>query len=218
MVQVSEERQRISTLQTRIASAERKVQRIAARPNLSTALFASSRDPPTLSKPAPFRSLQEGKVFSDEPMDMQPLSHAAPGADPSMLRDDDGEEPMMLADDEEAFNPRNRQKHRSLFLRTRLADDRTLAPGEDAPPGLGLFPGRRALRSATSVLLFNSKENPYKHYPSKAGRSSNLDEDQEDDGQGRKAGRKSGALGARPATIDQRAGRDISDLDYSFRP
>lgn len=151
-------------------------------------------------------------------MDMPPITHAAPGADPASLREDDGEEPMMLGEDEESFNPKARRQLRDLFRRTRLVDDRTDPPGEDAPSGLGLFPARSALRSGASVLLFNSKQNPYKHYPSKAGRGSNLDGDQDDAGQGRRAAKQGGVLGARPATIDQRAGRDVSDLDYSFRP
>ena len=160
---VTTQRQSIAAINTRITAASNKVNTLAANPSRVTTLLSAAK------YPAP-RQLADYKRVNEL---SQVSSVVGSHVDERTRRDD-------WTDDERYFQqqqPRHLIKRHSRFIPTPPTDTsalftalskarltRTEHVTDEAAEGLGRLPAY--LPSISSVLLFNSDENPYKQYSS----------------------------------------------------
>ena len=224
MMQVALEHNRLTQLNTRIATAKQKVEQLATRRTDVTYLKAAPKYPIPKEIPG-YRSLFEGMPYTPEPFDLPPLSSSAPdggagkeGEEKDETQDDEEVHPTLRVGDERglnAYHPQSQRELAYLYAQVRLRETPEERRAEvTVPKGLGSLPP--TLRSVAGMLLLNSSENPYHQYP---GAFDNLTSSK-DGGRNGASGRDGAAeLDEAPETL--REGGDmpaVSGLEYTFRP
>ena len=215
---------RIEGLNARIAASREKVQQIAQNTSRATTVFASARYPvPSRSPLNAFPSESENRLA--------PAIHGARTQQEAQLRERLGGSPdeaaLTLAQHRDVFPaeplPRNTtwlQELAPMYLGLRSGVARDLAP----PAGHGLGPIPEDLSSISTLLLFNSHENPWIKY---SAAIDNLDcladaahrtrpEDGDDGEETRAAGM---SLAAAPTTLAEHATLPtVTTYDVAYKP